>query len=562
MAKCTHIRGRIIREGSFPSYSRGDTVFAAGSDASYTGYSVRRIGSRSFSGAWWQYGLMIRFDRNGNRLANPHGTYCAERVTESEPSGPSAALRISVTDTAGRRLTNVSVTAVEWPAGPAAGSLRWHGDDAPESGETLELAPGTYFMRADGNGTWGGARIVRVSPGQRDSVHFSLGPFPWTPTRASDMVDPRPHLGPPIGTAISDTGAQTPEYTATLDGAAITAGLPLMRRAVLPAGVRQIRLWAGFGNVEPDDMIDLVQRNGEVTGRQLYWFKNPSEYDTLMPGGHDFQFRFAQRIKECGDVRRRDADTTEDGFTHWITCARRLRATPNGRGSGTRSIRSACGPSRQIPRSYSTAASSIPTGSRSWSSCAKAIATAPTCIRIPAVSPRPRAAFANRISRLVLRGDTFLTPAGSRQRAMIQMLANASRHASFFLTMPNPPLTIRLKKTPDAPPVLTGVRADGTATWQHSHVAFPVHDLVHYSVESTLGIGNAFFGLVAQGWSFEDFGNGWPRGPIPAEALEVESIVGEVWRTFLLREELTAAELNERTQAYTRTRRASRARAP
>jgi hypothetical protein len=135
------------------------------------------------------------------------------------------------------------------------------------------------------------------------------------------MVDPRPHLGPPIGTAISDTGAQTPEYTATLDGAAITAGLPLMRRAVLPAGVRQIRLWAGFGNVEPDDMIDLVQRNGEVTGRQLYWFKNPSEYDTLMPGGHDFQFRFAQRIKECGDVRRRDADTTEDGFTHWITCS-------------------------------------------------------------------------------------------------------------------------------------------------------------------------------------------------------------------------------------------------
>jgi hypothetical protein len=144
---------------------------------------------------------------------------------------------------------------------------------------------------------------------------------------------------------------------------------------------------------------------------------------------------------------------------------------------------------------------------------------------------------------------------------MIHTLAKASPHASFFVTMPNPPLTIRLKKTPDAPPVLTGVRADGTATWQHSHVAFPVHDLVHYSVESTLGIGNAFFGLVAQGWSFEDFGNGWPRGPIPWEALEVESIVGEVWRTFLLREELTAAELNERTRVYAESKNIPRPRA-
>jgi hypothetical protein len=126
--------------------------------------------------------------------------------------------------------------------------------------------------------------------------------------------------------------------------------------------------------------------------------------------------------------------------------------------------------------------------------------------------------------------------------------------------MPNPPLTIRLKKTPDAPPVLTGVRADGSATWQHSHIAFPVHDLVHYSVESTLGIGSAFFGLIAQGWSFEDFGNGWPRGPVPPEALEVEAIVGEVWRTFLLRETMTAAELNERTASYAASKNVARPR--
>ena len=107
-------------------------------------------------------------------------------------------------------------------------------------------------------------------------------------------------------------------------------------------------------------------------------------------------------------------------------------------------------------------------------------------------------------------------------------------------------LTIRLKKTPDAPPVLTGVRADGSATWQRSHVAFPVHDLVHYCVESTLGFREAFFGLIASGWNIEDFGQPWPRGPLPEQALLAEQVVGEVWRAFLQREPLSARELNQR----------------
>ena len=112
-----------------------------------------------------------------------------------------------------------------------------------------------------------------------------------------------------------------------------------------------------------------------------------------------------------------------------------------------------------------------------------------------------------------------------------------------------PTLTVRLKKTPDAPPVLTGVRADGSATWQHSHVAFPVHDLVHYCVEGTLGFRDGFFGLLAQGWNIEDFGTPWPRGPLPPEAIVAEGIVGEVWRAFMTHEPLTARELNERVAA-------------
>ena len=81
-----------------------------------------------------------------------------------------------------------------------------------------------------------------------------------------------------------------------------------------------------------------------------------------------------------------------------------------------------------------------------------------------------------------------------------------------------------------------------------------MHDLVHYSVESVLGFRDAFFGLVAQGWDFKDFARPWPRGQLPAEAVLAEGFVGEIWRVFLLRESLTAAELNERVSAHRRER--------
>jgi hypothetical protein len=117
------------------------------------------------------------------------------------------------------------------------------------------------------------------------------------------------------------------------------------------------------------------------------------------------------------------------------------------------------------------------------------------------------------------------------------------------MAKPAAPLIIRLKKTPDAPPVLTGVRADGTVTWQRAHIAFPVHDLVHYSVESRLGLRDAFFGLIAAGWNLEDFGQPWPKGPLPAEALYAEQLVGEIWRAFVQREPLAARDLNQQVSA-------------
>jgi hypothetical protein len=91
-------------------------------------------------------------------------------------------------------------------------------------------------------------------------------------------------------------------------------------------------------------------------------------------------------------------------------------------------------------------------------------------------------------------------------------------------------LLIRIKKIRGGSAALSCVRADGSTTWQRqegSHARFfPYHDLTHYAVETTLGHRRGFYGLVAEGWDFSDFGTPWPRGPIPADADPSELIVG------------------------------------
>lgn len=90
-------------------------------------------------------------------------------------------------------------------------------------------------------------------------------------------------------------------------------------------------------------------------------------------------------------------------------------------------------------------------------------------------------------------------------------------------------LTLRLKKRPDGGSAFTLVRADGSATWQtqdrHADF-FAHHDLVHLAVEQSIPLPGAFYALVAAGWSFEDFLPPYPRGPLPAEALWAETLVG------------------------------------
>jgi hypothetical protein len=140
------------------------------------------------------------------------------------------------------------------------------------------------------------------------------------------------------------------------------------------------------------------------------------------------------------------------------------------------------------------------------------------------------------------------------------VVAGVSRVHPIRLSMSD--LTIRLKRHPDGTASLTCVRADGTSTWQRQNGSlgqfFPPHDLTHYAVETTLGYRSGFYGLIAQGWSIDDFATPFPRGPIPVEALEVELIVSffETERRSLTR--MTEAEFNDHAERYQAARQSKR----
>jgi hypothetical protein len=90
-------------------------------------------------------------------------------------------------------------------------------------------------------------------------------------------------------------------------------------------------------------------------------------------------------------------------------------------------------------------------------------------------------------------------------------------------------LVIRITKRPDGSGLLECVHADGSTTWQKQgrHAGyFALHDLTHFAVESTLGFQQGFYGLIAAGWDIEDTTGKGSRGALPAEAIEVEHLVG------------------------------------
>src|SRR5437867_199604 len=116
---------------------------------------------------------------------------------------------------------------------------------------------------------------------------------------------------------------------------------------------------------------------------------------------------------------------------------------------------------------------------------------------------------------------------------------------------------IQIKKGRDGPATLACVRADGTRTWGKEHPFFPVHDITHCAVESVLGFDQAFFGLIAAGWSIDDFEKPRATRTMPFQALVAEHVVGVFDRERALPEPLTAGEFNETVIASLARRRAT-----
>jgi len=113
---------------------------------------------------------------------------------------------------------------------------------------------------------------------------------------------------------------------------------------------------------------------------------------------------------------------------------------------------------------------------------------------------------------------------------------------------------IAIKKHADGGSTLTCARDDGSTTWQNHPgqrgFFFALHDLTHYVVETTLGLDEGFYGLVAAGWEIEDTTGKGSRGPLPHQTLQVEHLVGLLDQERAGAAVWTARDINEQAGVY------------
>src|SRR5215216_2143139 len=110
-------------------------------------------------------------------------------------------------------------------------------------------------------------------------------------------------------------------------------------------------------------------------------------------------------------------------------------------------------------------------------------------------------------------------------------------------------MIIRIMKGRNGPNTLTCTRDDGSTTWAKVQDYFPLHDMTHFVVETTLKIPNAFYSLVANEWDLPDFTVKGNAKRIPDEANLVEALVGRLQREVMPGTEFTALTYNEEVVA-------------
>src|SRR4051812_776695 len=117
---------------------------------------------------------------------------------------------------------------------------------------------------------------------------------------------------------------------------------------------------------------------------------------------------------------------------------------------------------------------------------------------------------------------------------------------------------IEFAKRKDGNTLLRCVRDDGSSTWQRNenqHARFfPLHDLVHYALESTLGFSQGFFGLIAAGWNIDETTGKSARGALPHEALEVEQFVSSLMAEWNSQTEWSASDFNAQAATFAESR--------
>lgn len=94
-------------------------------------------------------------------------------------------------------------------------------------------------------------------------------------------------------------------------------------------------------------------------------------------------------------------------------------------------------------------------------------------------------------------------------------------------------MLVRLKKI-EGGVILSCIRApQDSAVQRTGHGGFfALHDLMHYAIETTFGLDQAFYGLMASGWSFENFTRKDDPSyrPLPEQAVLVEHLVATMTR--------------------------------
>jgi hypothetical protein len=110
-------------------------------------------------------------------------------------------------------------------------------------------------------------------------------------------------------------------------------------------------------------------------------------------------------------------------------------------------------------------------------------------------------------------------------------------------------MLIRITKGRDGPNILTCVRENGSSTWAKVQDYFPVHDMTHFVVETTLGIPNAFYSLVRDGWDLSEFTVKGNAAKLPPQANLVEALVGRLQRELMPGTEFTAESYNVEVDA-------------